>query len=214
MSFFKKIHPPLQEAIDELGWSEPTALQQQAIGPLKSGGDAFIVDEPQSGKSSLLQCFLIQQLKYAQGESTRALVVLDAKESVLEWAAQWAELAKYTDLRLYSVHDKSDVDYDKNQLSLGCDVLVGTPDQLTRLFAGAGFNGNSLRYWALDAADQLMQLRKDKVLLRLAMSIENAQRLVFAQEPSERLLALTDKFLDEEHHFLSTSVEMESDDEA
>jgi hypothetical protein len=45
---------------------------------------------------------------------------------------------KNSNLEVYGVHDKGDMEYDKNYISSGIDVLIGTPNKLSEMFTTAG----------------------------------------------------------------------------
>jgi hypothetical protein len=41
--------------------------------------------------------------------------------------AIFEKFERHTDLVVYGVHDRGDMEYDKNYISGGVDVLIGTP---------------------------------------------------------------------------------------
>ena len=90
-------------------------------------------------------------------------------------------------MRIYHVHDRSDLDEDKNQISLGIDVLIGTPNQLTIMFGSAGFDVNQLKMFILDDAEVILKNRYEPKILRLSESIEKVQRIFFCSQITERL---------------------------
>lgn len=191
----KKINPNLQKALIEGGLTEANEMQQETFSTIKSGADAVIQSPSGSGKSTTIAINVIQRLEKALGESTRALVIVEDKEQVLAMVQLFENLADYTDLRIFGVHDKGDIDYDKNQISLGCDILIGTPNRINAMFSSAGFNGTTIRMFVVDDADVLFRNRMDAVILRLSQSIEKTQRLFFCSQITERVEVLADKVM-------------------
>jgi superfamily II DNA/RNA helicase len=57
---------------------------------------------------------------------------------------------------VYGVHDRGDMEYDKNYISGGVDVLIGTPNKLGEMFTTAGFNVNRLKMFIIDDADSIL----------------------------------------------------------
>ncbi len=197
----KKINPNLKLALIENGLTEANELQAETFSTIKSGADAVIQSGEGSGKTTTLVMNIIQKLDKAVGESTRALVLVQNKDKVIEMASLFRKLANYTDLRVFGVHDKGDTDFDKNHISLGLDVLIGTPDKINLLFSTAGFNLNTIKIFAVDDADKLFKNRMDAVVQRLSMSIEKTQRLFFTTDITEKVEILAEKIMIEPFWF-------------
>ena len=197
----KKINEKLQQALIENGLTEANELQQDTFSTLKSGVDCIIIAPPGSGKSTTIVLNVIQQLVSEGEESPRALIIVENKEKVLEMETLFDKLGNYTDLRVYGIHDKGDMEYDKNYISTGIDVLIGTPNRLSEMFTTAGYNVNRLRMFILDDADPILKLRHETKIMRISNSITKTQRIIFADELTERIEILAEKMLVEPYLF-------------
>ncbi|SHJ34395.1 DEAD/DEAH box helicase [Flavobacterium haoranii] len=191
----KKINTNLQKALIENGLTEANELQEETFSPIKSGVDLVIQGDKDSGKTTALVLNIIHKLKEPLEESPRALIMVENKEQVLALVELFERLNKYNKLRVYATHDKTDLDEDKNQISIGIDVLIGTPNRLNEMFSGAGFNVNRLQVVAFDDFDILLKNRYESTILRLLMSIEKGQRIFFCSQITERVeaVALSDE---------------------
>jgi ATP-dependent RNA helicase RhlE len=197
----KKINEKLQQALIENNLTEANELQQETFSTLKSGSDCIIIAPDGSGKSTTIALNVIQQLVAAGEESPRALIIVEDKIKVLEMEAIFEKLGNYTDLRVYGVHDRSDVEYDKNYISTGIDVLIGTPTRLNDMFTTAGYNVNRLKMFIIDDADPILRLRHETKIMRISNSIAKTQRIIFADELTERIEILADKMMIEPYLF-------------
>ena len=197
----KKIYDKLQEALIENGLAEANEMQQETFSTLKSGADCIVIAPKGSGKSTTIVLNVIQQLKQEGEESPRALIIVEDKTKVIEMEALFEKYGKYTDLRVYGVHDKGDMEYDKNYISTGIDVLIGTPNKLGEMFTTAGYNVNRLRMFILDDADPILKLRHETKIMRISNSITKTQRIIFSEVFSERIEILADKMLLEPFEF-------------
>lgn len=191
----KKINPNLQQALIENGIIEPVDVQRDTFSTLKSGADCVIVSPPGSGKTTAMVINIIQKLQKPEGESTRALLIVDTKEKMLEAEALFAAYGKYNGLRVYGTSDKSDIDNDKNLISLGNDVLIATPNKINALFSGAGFNMNTIKVFVVDDADVLFRNRHDAIVQRLSDSVAKTQRVFTASEVTEKLEIMAEKIM-------------------
>ena len=191
----KKINEKLQEALIENGLTEANVLQQETFSTLKSGADCIIIADKGTGKTTTIVLNVIQQLARETEESPRALIIVEDKAKVLEMEELFEKYGKYTDLQVYGVHDKGDMEYDKNYISTGVDVLVGTPNKLSEMFTTAGFNVNRLKIFILDDADPILKLRHETKIMRISNSINKTQRVIFSDVLTDRIEILADKML-------------------
>ena len=203
----KKINPNLQKALIENGLTQANEMQQETFSTIKSGADAVIQSAEGTGKTTTIVLNVIQKLEKTLDESTRALILVETKEKVIEMEELFLKYGTYTDLSILGVHDKGDIDYDKNVVSMGLDILIGTPNKINAMFSSAGFNSNTIKLMIVDDAEVLFRSRMDAVVLRLSNSIEKTQRLFFCSQITERVESLADKIMIEPLFF-----EMEEED--
>ncbi|MFV8364885.1 DEAD/DEAH box helicase [Flavobacterium sp. XS1P27] len=206
----KKINEELQQALIENGLTEANEMQKETFSTLKSGSDCIIIAPKGSGKSTTIVLNVIQRLAGATEESPRALIIVEDKAKVLEMESLFEKYGKNSNLEVYGVHDKGDMEYDKNYISSGIDVLIGTPNKLSEMFTTAGFNVNRLKMFILDDADPILKLRHETKIMRISNSIVRTQRIIFSEQFTERIEVLAEKMLEEPYEF---DFEEEDEDE-
>lgn len=209
----KKINEKLQRALVENGLVDANEMQQETFSTIKSGADCVIIAPEKSGKTTTLVINVIQRLEKAFEESPRALIVVESKEKMLEMKQLFEKLGNYTDLRVYGVHDKGDIDFDKNQISLGIDVLIGTPNRLSDMFSSAGFDVNRLKMFIIEDTDDLLRLRFDTKLARISESMGKTQRIYFSENITERVDSFADRTMVEPLFFEMDDWEEEEETE-
>jgi ATP-dependent RNA helicase RhlE len=197
----KKINEKLQDGLIENGLTEANALQMETFSTIKSGADCVIVSPKGSGKTTTIVLNVIQQLAGKTEESPRALIIVEDKEKMTAMVDLFEKLGKYANLEVYGVHDKGDMDYDKNYVSTGIDVLIGTPTKLNDMFSTAGYNVNRLKMFIIDDADPILKLRHDAKITRISNSIAKVQRIIFTETLTERIEILADKIMIEPYLF-------------
>ena len=209
----KKINEALLEALIENGLTEANTMQKETFSTLKSGADCMIIAPKGSGKSTTIVLNVIQRLAGATEESPRALIIVEDKAKVLEMELLFEKYGKNSNLEVYGVHDKGDMEFDKNYISSGIDVLIGTPNKLSEMFTTAGFNVNRLKMFILDDADPILKLRHETKIMRISNSIIRTQRIIFWEQFTERIEVLAEKMLVEPFEF-DFEEEEEEDDES
>lgn len=207
----KKINEELQQALIENGLTEANAMQKETFSTMKSGSDCIIIAPKGSGKSTTIVLNVIQRLAGATEESPRALIIVEDKAKVLEMESLFEKYGKNSNLEVYGVHDKGDMEYDKNYISSGIDVLIGTPNKLSEMFTTAGYNVNRLKMLILDDADPILKLRHETKIMRISNSIVKTQRIIFSEQFTERIEVLAEKMLVEPFEFDFDGVEEDED---
>jgi len=197
----KKINENLQQALIENGLTEANEMQQETFSTLKSGADCIIIAPKGSGKTTTIVINVIQKLAGTNEESPRALIIVEDKVKVLEMEELFEKYGKNSNLEVYGVHDKGDMEYDKNYISTGIDVLIGTPNKLGEMFTTAGYNVNRLKMFILDDADPILKLRHETKIMRISNSITKTQRIIFSDVFTERIEILAEKMLVEPFEF-------------
>ena len=105
----KKINPNLQKALIENDLIEANELQQETFSTIQSGVDAVIQAPNGSGKTTTILMNVIQKMEKPVGESTRALILVQDKEKVLEAVETFKKLNRYNYLRVFGAHEKGDI---------------------------------------------------------------------------------------------------------
>ncbi|MDG2433663.1 DEAD/DEAH box helicase [Flavobacterium sp.] len=210
----KKINEGLKESLLANGLTTPNAMQADTFSTLKSGADCIIIAPRGSGKSTTIVINVIQQLVKEGEQSPRALILVESKEKVLAMKVLFEKYGKHTDLTVYGVHEKGDLEYDKNFISGGVDVLIGTPTKLNDMFTTAGYNVNRLKMFIVDDADAVLKLRHETKIMRISNSIARTQRIIFSEKLSERIDSLADKMMEEPFLFEFDGEDDEEDDDS
>jgi len=193
--FLKKINEKLALALEEAGINEPTELQKESWSTIKSGADCVFLADSDLGKTTTIVINVIQRLEKAFEESPRALIIVKDKTKVLEMMELFRKYGNYNNLRVYGVYEQGDIDYDKNQISLGIDVLIGTAVKLNDMFSSAGFDVNRLKMFIVDDIEDQLKVRMETKIVRMSDSIAKTQRLFFTDVITDRVEILADKIM-------------------
>lgn len=193
--FLKKINPQLDQALTENGFIEPSELQQETFSPIKSGTNLIVQSPEKSGKSTTIAINTIHRLDKPFEQSPRALIIVPSKEKVLEMVSIFETLNHHNKLRVYHTYEQTDIDNDKNLISVGIDVLIGTPKKLHELFSGAGFDINRLKLFIVDDLDIILKNRHEQIISRLVNANEKVQKLFFTSVITEKIELLADSLM-------------------
>lgn len=191
----KKLIPELVTGLNELGYAEkPMAIQTTSLPQIKSGADLFIVSPEKKGKSTAILIGVIQQLKDAFEEAPRAIIMTATKEKAFEMEEEFDKMAKHTELRSFAVFDKGDVQYQKDMIFEGLDVLIGTPKRLNELIKLNGVRLNKVKMFIVDDIDTY-RVDKYPLIYQVADSIERSQFIMVTKAWDNKFNKISERIM-------------------
>jgi ATP-dependent RNA helicase RhlE len=145
-------------AIADAGYDQPTPIQQKAIPPILNGQDVMGIAQTGTGKTAAYALPLIMKLKYAQGESVRALIIPPTRELAMQIAENINAFAAYTDLRTVVLYGGLGPKTQIEQLAKGVDIIVATPGRFIDLYLAGHIATKTLQVLVIDEADKMMDM--------------------------------------------------------
>lgn len=199
----KKIIPALISGIIEAGFDseenetfiELKEIQELSIPKIKSGADLFVTAPEGSGKTTAIVMAVIQQLKEAFEEAPRAIIVVENKDKAFEVEELFNRLAKHTNLRAFPVFEQGQIQYQKDTIYEGLDVLIGTARRLNELMNVTGFPIVKVKMLIVDDAQTLFPLRQQAIIYRMADGISKSQLLIFADHWVDKFDSLSERIM-------------------
>lgn len=189
------MNPSLEEAIIQFGIQEANELQRNTFSTIKSGADCLVIAPENSGKTTLIVLSVIQKLEKAFEQSPRALIMVADRDRLEKTTELFKILGRNTDLRVYPVADYRDIDEEKNEISEGIDVIIGTPKKLNALLVSAGYDVNQLKMYVVDDLELLIKERNEPIISRISTVAPKMQQLFFASKNTQKVEDLADKLL-------------------
>lgn len=193
---FKKLNPPLKEALERLNYEFPLPFQKKVLPKIKSGANLFGVAPEASGKSTALVISVLQKLGGSAFEDApRALVIVKDKQAALLLEETFEKFTRHTDLRVYSAYEKVDIQNQKEAIYDGVDIVIGTPQRINKLFSITGINLGQLKIFIVEDAQFLMATSDFKSLIRIPVHLNNCQYVVFSSEFNTKIKRLKNTFM-------------------
>jgi ATP-dependent RNA helicase RhlE len=171
----------LRNALDDLGFAQPTAIQVQAFAPIMAGNDVLGIAQTGTGKTFAYLMPLIRQWQFQQKKSVSMLVIVPTKELVVQVEEAFKQIAKYTSLRAVGVYGGPSIKNQAVDIAQGTDIVVGTPGRINDLLLHGTINPRQVKKLVIDEVDQLLNLgfRKD-LMHMLDVLPEKRQTLMFS----------------------------------
>ena len=192
-----KLNRQLLHAVEETGYRSPTPVQQKVIPLTLAGHDVMGIAQTGTGKTAAYLLPMLMKLKYAQGETPRALVLAPTRELILQIAANLSELSKYTDLRSVAIYGgigpKSQIEH----IRAGVDILLATPGRLLDIYSRNELVLKAINTLVIDEADKMMDMGFMPQVRRILEIIPiKKQHLLFSATMPEKVIELSHEFLE------------------
>ncbi|RXG32138.1 DEAD/DEAH box helicase [Leeuwenhoekiella marinoflava] len=153
-----KINKQLRYAIEDLGFSEPTPIQQEAFGVIRSGRDVVGIAQTGTGKTFAYMLPVLEGLKFSKQINPRVLILVPTRELVLQVVDQIKEYGKYSTIRVLGVYGGTNINTQRQEVAQGCDILVGTPGRLYDLAVSRTLQLKSIKQLIIDEVDVMLDL--------------------------------------------------------
>jgi ATP-dependent RNA helicase RhlB len=191
--------PQVMQGIQQAGFVNCTPIQAQTLPIALSGRDVAGQAQTGTGKTAaflvaLYQTLLTRAPAHSRSPtSVRALIVAPTRELAVQIHHDALTLGAHTQLKHTVVYGGIDYEKQRQELSQGCDVLIGTPGRLIDYFKQHVFDLRHAQVLVLDEADRMFDLgfiADIRYIMRRLPPPERRQAMLFSATLSHRVLEL------------------------
>lgn len=150
---------PLLDGLAEMGFENPTEIQQQAIPILlQHDGDFIGLAQTGTGKTAAFGIPLLE-LMDTSSDDTQALILAPTRELAQQICKQLDLMSsKLGKLKIVPVFGGANIMGQIKDLRRGAQVIVATPGRLMDLMKRKEVRLDSLRFMVLDEADEMLNM--------------------------------------------------------
>ena len=187
-------------AIADLGFSEPTPIQEQTIALLLAGRDVIAQAPTGTGKTAAYGLPIVEQLDVSVLEP-QALVVVPTRELAIQVSEALLGLGKYRELVALPIYGGAPYERQLRALARGVQVVVGTPGRLLDHLGRGTLRLGAVRTVVLDEADEMLDMGFiEDIEAILAALPEQRQSALFSATIPPRIAALAERYLRTPQH--------------
>jgi ATP-dependent RNA helicase RhlE len=192
-----KLTKSVQKAIKEIGFIEPTPIQEQAIPAIKSGKDVLGIAQTGTGKTAAYILPILTHLVKAEGEDPRVVVLVPTRELSIQVGEDIEELAQFTNIRHAAIYGGIGWTKHAEMITAGIDILVATPGRLMDLYQHNVLSLKKVKILVIDEADRMLDMGFMPQLKSIFDILPmRKQNLLFSATFNERVEKVAEEFLD------------------
>jgi len=153
------IRHDIVNAISELGFENPTPIQQQAIPALLSGSNDFVgLAQTGTGKTAAFGLPLLELLDFEENHP-QALILCPTRELCLQIANDIKNYAKnMPNVHVVAVYGGASIQDQLRQIKRGVQIVVATPGRMLDIINRKAINFSEVQFVVLDEADEMLNM--------------------------------------------------------
>lgn len=185
---------PLFNAINELGFEQPTPIQAESFSVIRSGKDMVGIAQTGTGKSLAYMLPILQDLKFSNQLHPRVLILVPTRELVLQVIEQVKTLTKYMNIRCLGVYGGTNINTQKQAALEGMDILAATPGRLYDLVLSGVLQLKGIKKLVIDEVDVMLDLGFVYQLTNIFELLpERRQNIMFSATMTDEVDTLIDE---------------------
>jgi ATP-dependent RNA helicase DeaD len=191
-----QIHPSVLQAVADVGYESPSAIQAATIPAMMAGSDVVGLAQTGTGKTAAFAIPILSKID-TTSRTTQALVLAPTRELALQVAEAFSRYgAHLPQVNVLPIYGGSSYGVQLAGLRRGAHVVVGTPGRVIDHLERGTLDVSRLDYLVLDEADEMLQMGFAEDVERiLADTPEYKQVALFSATMPPAIRKITTKYL-------------------
>lgn len=184
------------EAVEELGFSEMTEIQQQSIPLLIQGKDVIGRSNTGTGKTAAFGIPAVEGITDSDKKSVAVLILCPTRELAMQACEEIKKFAKYKRIvKTSAVYGGASMEKQIMELKRGANIVIGTPGRVMDHIRRRTLKLDNIRTVILDEADEMLNMGFREDIESILSDIpEERQTVLFSATMPPEILAITEKY--------------------
>lgn len=199
MTTFEQFNLPksVQKAIDDLGFTTPTPIQEKTFSVIMSGRDMMGIAQTGTGKTFAYLLPLLKLYKFTLGHTPKIVILVPTRELVVQVVEEVEKLTKYMSVRTVGIFGGVNINTQKTVVYTGCDILVGTPGRVMDLTLDNVIRFEEMQKLVIDEFDEMLNLGfRTQLTAILAMMPKKRQNILFSATMTDEVDKVLNDYFD------------------
>jgi ATP-dependent RNA helicase RhlE len=195
------LHPAIVQALDNIGYQEPTDIQLKTIPTILKGQDVLASAQTGTGKTASFALPLLHQLATqspATAHHVKSLILAPTRELALQIYENIQEYGQFLNVRTLVVYGGVKIGPQLNKLQHGAEILIATPGRLLDIMGQKAVRFEQLQHLVLDEADRMLDMGFIHDMRRIIKCLPRLrQTLMFSATFAPAIRQLSQQFLNQ-----------------
>lgn len=183
-------------AVEELGFSQMTEIQQESIPLLIQGKDVIGRSNTGTGKTAAFGIPAVESITEDDRKHTAVLILCPTRELAMQACDEIRKFAKYKKIvKTCAVYGGASMERQIMELKRGANIVIGTPGRVLDHIRRRTLKLNHIRTVILDEADEMLNMGfREDIESILSEMPEERQTVLFSATMPPEILAITEKY--------------------
>ncbi|GGJ04533.1 RNA helicase [Alicyclobacillus cellulosilyticus] len=197
----------VQQAIDDMGYEEPSPIQAACIPLILEGKDVIGQAQTGTGKTAAFGIPIVERV--TTEPRVQALVLAPTRELAIQVAGEFRKIAKYKRVRTLPIYGGQSIGHQIRALQQGVQVVIGTPGRVLDHIRRGTLKLQSVQTVVLDEADEMLDMGFiDDIEAILRETPSERQTLLFSATFPPEVRRLAVRYMRSPEHVTVTRGEM------
>lgn len=186
-----------KRAVEELGFSDATEIQQQSIPVILEGRDIIGLSQTGSGKTAAYGLPMIDAIDTKMSARyPQALVLCPTRELAMQVTDELHKFSKYKEgVSIAAVYGGQPINKQVALVRSGCRIVVGTPGRIMDLLRRKVLRFDSVKTVVLDEADEMLDMGfREDIETILSVTPSERQTLLFSATMPKEIIEITGEY--------------------
>lgn len=209
MSSFEEfeLHRRVFQAIHDMGFEEPSPIQQACIPIIMEGVDAIGQAQTGTGKTAAFGIPLVDRV--TADNHVQVLVLTPTRELAIQVAGEVRKIAKYKHVRSVPIYGGQSIGHQIRTLKQGVHIVIGTPGRVLDHIRRGTLRLNQVSTVVLDEADEMLDMGFiEDIESILRETPEDRQTLLFSATFPNEVKRLSGRYMKDPRHVTVNRGEM------
>lgn len=171
------VRPEISKAVEALGFTDMTEIQQKAIPVMMAGKDVIAKAPTGTGKTCAFGIPILQNIR-TEDLYPQALILAPTRELATQICDDLRDLARFLpEVQVTVVYGGQGMEKQKEQLKKGPQILVATPGRLLDHLAHHNVDLKGVKVAVLDEADRMLDMGFFKDVRRILDGLRGLEQL-------------------------------------
>ncbi|GAB6157552.1 DEAD/DEAH box helicase [Desulfotomaculum varum] len=151
------INKKIVDGLVEMGFEEPTPIQQLAIPHILAGHDVIGQAQTGTGKTAAFSIPLLEQIDFHK-KVLQTLIITPTRELAIQVAEEIGKIGRFCRIKVLPIYGGQSIERQIRSLRQGVQVVVGTPGRLLDHLRRHTLKTDQVRLVILDEADEMLDM--------------------------------------------------------
>ena len=190
-----KLDEKILRAIEQLGYTEPTEVQQKVIPIVLEKQDVLVKSKTGSGKTASFATPLCELVDWEENKP-QALVLTPTRELAVQVQEDITNIGRYKRIKGLALYGKSPFARQKLALKQKTHIIVGTPGRVLDHIEKGSLDVSKMEYLVIDEADEMLNMGfLEQVESIIKLLPKDRTTMLFSATLSDQIKKLSTKYM-------------------